>query len=269
MTYPPLEGFRAIRTTHGFGEPMTVLRDDRDLTLRFTEDGMRRLEQDPPFADFVQSMGEFIIRHDGYQPVELAREHAGGYKTVRKVACVNRSYDKNDKASVYAPEAIPDTIIKAFDLDPHIGNLQFKTMNWLQAAIRRHKDAGLVSPRQYVHFTAPKSGHQTTLQERIPGKPLCNVLAPCDTKLSFVKYFELTTLAMRMVEARLTSVAGPIWPALLDDVTQRGVKNIFLDAKEINDAATLSEQTFGIIDQPASRYIGRLIHHMIGDKPGR
>ncbi len=250
---PDLEGFKPVKDYEALGQPLTVLRGPDNLALTLSQDGKNKVAYEPGFAHELLQLADFIVRHGGLQPAEVVNKSTLPIELVRP-ACIAPSYNKYHTSSLYKSGGL---MFKAFDLDKRRkveGKVQFETMNALRGAIDQSPhDPGLTSPRQYAKFKSSRSGHETIVMDRLPGKTLGWALRPLGSTRSMEETIALKDEVLETIALRLDDVVGRSWPKSLNDVTQRHTGNILVDDTTVElNHDTIEQTTFGLIDQPAT-----------------
>jgi hypothetical protein len=166
---PVVEGFEPINAYRTLGVNYLRLVSEDGVQLELSEPGIAEVDQNPNVASLIGRMSSFIAEHDGYRDTTAVREA----EPCDVLGVASRQPDYHyamHYSSVYHPHAVPEVMIKAFDFDP-TAPLQLNVGAWMHHRLAQ-RSPNMSSPRQLAMLTSPKSRHQTTIAEYVPGKNL-------------------------------------------------------------------------------------------------
>ncbi len=253
---PPIEGFTPTKAYTKLGVGYICLANPDGVQMELSEQGALEADRQPHIAALLHRMGEFIAEHDGYRDVVAVKAIEPG--TIYKVASKEPDYHRAmNHSSVYQPDSAPEVIIKAYDLDRPAAVMQFRFGAFMHDRFRQASDT-VYCPRQLAMFTAPTSGHRTTVMEYIPGTTLFHLGLGLRSQHGSQVMIDYSESISRHVTQAIKATLGKSSVRLANDL--RNTNNIIIDDSLPVDPENITDRQYSIIDQPNTTTKSRVLY---------
>lgn len=247
---PEIDGFANTGSFEVIGTNYTSMENMNGTKLTLSEHGVGRIRRDEEFVELLERTTEIVDELDGYKkPAEIREREPVEVVQWGAPYHPHRGDEAHRPSSIYIPEALPDTIIKASDYEsPGAYPLQFYAGNWIHRKLDYAPQENIKAPRNFALIESP-SGHKTVLSEFMDGTILYKVLMEeCggDQK----KARRLAEALENDIMILMRDSLGSLGIRLANDVMDASDGNILVSDDDIMSADKLEDVVFSVIDQP-------------------